>query len=56
MVWSMADRPSAGNGTVMRPGTLRRHAEQAGVCDLESLPIDNFFRRFYRLKEVCEVD
>jgi len=40
---------SAGTGTVMRPDTLRRYALEAGFADMEVLPIDNFFFRFYRL-------
>ena len=49
----MADKPSVETGTVMRPDTLRRYAVEAGFCDVEILPIDNFFFRFYRLKTVC---
>jgi 2-polyprenyl-3-methyl-5-hydroxy-6-metoxy-1,4-benzoquinol methylase len=49
----MADKPSVETGTVMRPDTLRRYAAEAGFCDVEILPIDNFFFRFYRLKTVC---
>ncbi len=45
----MADQPSAATGTVMRPDTLRRYAREAGFRDVEILPIDNFFFRFYRL-------
>ena len=45
----MADEPSAQTGTVMRPATLRRYASEAGFGDVEVLPIDNFFFRFYRL-------
>jgi SAM-dependent methyltransferase len=45
----MADHHSAGTGTVMRPDTLRRYAIDAGFSDLEVLPIDTFFFRFYRL-------
>jgi SAM-dependent methyltransferase/uncharacterized protein YggL (DUF469 family) len=45
----MADQPSVGTGTVMRTGTLRDYALQAGFADIEVLPIDNFFFRFYRL-------
>jgi 2-polyprenyl-3-methyl-5-hydroxy-6-metoxy-1,4-benzoquinol methylase len=45
----MADQPSAGTGTVMRTDTLRRYAREAGFRDLEVLPINNFFFRFYRL-------
>ena len=49
----MAEQPSAGTGTVMRADTLRRYAAEAGFCDVEILPIDNFFFRFYRLRPVC---
>jgi 2-polyprenyl-3-methyl-5-hydroxy-6-metoxy-1,4-benzoquinol methylase len=45
----MADKPSAETGTVMRPDTLRRYAVDAGFNDVEILPIDNYFFRFYRL-------
>jgi len=45
----MADHPSVGTGTVMRAETLRSYARQAGFRDVEILPIDNFFFRFYRL-------
>lgn len=45
----LADQPAAGTGTVMRADTLRRYAEQAGFHQVEVLPIDNFFFRFYRL-------
>jgi 2-polyprenyl-3-methyl-5-hydroxy-6-metoxy-1,4-benzoquinol methylase len=48
-----AEEPSAGTGTVMRPETLRRYAEEAGFCEVEILPIDDFFFRFYRLRPVC---
>jgi SAM-dependent methyltransferase len=44
----LADRPSAGTGTVMRPATFRRYALEAGFHDVEILPIDNFFYMFYR--------
>lgn len=49
----MAKNPSVGTGTVMRTKTLRQYAADAGFCDVEILPIDNFFFRFYRLKAVC---
>lgn len=52
----MADKPSTGTGTVMRTNTLKNYAEQAGFCDLEVLPIDNFFFRFYRLKKICHTN
>lgn len=45
----MADQPSVGTGTVMRPDTLRRYAQAAGFRDIEILPIENYFFRFYRL-------
>jgi SAM-dependent methyltransferase len=45
----MAEEPSAATGTVMRTETLRQYAKEAGFCEVEVLPIDNFFFRFYRL-------
>ncbi|MGD9889823.1 MAG: trans-aconitate 2-methyltransferase [Dehalococcoidia bacterium] len=36
-------------GTVMRPPTLRRYAAEAGFRDVEVLPIEFDFWRFYRL-------
>ncbi|HWP93175.1 MAG TPA: class I SAM-dependent methyltransferase [Thermodesulfobacteriota bacterium] len=45
----MAEQPSAGTGAVMRPGILKRYAEEAGFKGVEILPIENFFFRFYRL-------
>ena len=39
----------AGTGTVMRAGTVRRYAEEAGFAEVEVLPIENEFYRFYRL-------
>lgn len=45
-----SESPSAGTGTVMRPDTLREYALKADFHDVEILPIDNFFFRFYRLK------
>jgi 2-polyprenyl-3-methyl-5-hydroxy-6-metoxy-1,4-benzoquinol methylase len=44
------DSPSMATGTVMRPETLREYANKAGFSEIEILPIDNFFFRFYRLK------
>jgi 2-polyprenyl-3-methyl-5-hydroxy-6-metoxy-1,4-benzoquinol methylase len=46
----MADRPSAGTGAVMRPDTLRAYALEAGFSEVEILPIESSFFRFYRLK------
>ena len=45
----MADTPSAGTGTVMRPSRLREYAREAGFADVEILPVENDFWRFYRL-------
>jgi 2-polyprenyl-3-methyl-5-hydroxy-6-metoxy-1,4-benzoquinol methylase len=45
----MADQPSAGTGTVMRPAVLRRYATEAGFSGVEILPIENDVWRFYRL-------
>jgi 2-polyprenyl-3-methyl-5-hydroxy-6-metoxy-1,4-benzoquinol methylase len=45
----MSEQPSAGTGTVIRPSTLRRYAQEAGFADIETLPIENDVWRFYRL-------
>ena len=45
----LADPPAVGTGTVMRAGTLRGYALEAGFRDVEVLPIENFFFQFYRL-------
>jgi len=46
----MSHAGSAATGTVMRPKTLRRYAEEAGFGATSVLPIENFgFWRFYRL-------
>lgn len=45
----MSRSPTAATGTVMRPATLRTYAQAAGFRDIESLPIDAGFFRFYRL-------
>ena len=46
---AMTDPPAAGTGTIMRAPTLRRYAEEAGYADMEVLPIEHDFWRFYRL-------
>jgi SAM-dependent methyltransferase len=46
---SLADPPSVGTGTAMRPPTLRRYADEAGFQRVDVLPIENDFWRFYRL-------
>jgi 2-polyprenyl-3-methyl-5-hydroxy-6-metoxy-1,4-benzoquinol methylase len=45
----MSSEHSAGTGTVMRPDTLRRYAREAGFKDIEILPIETDFWRFYRI-------
>lgn len=47
--FGMSEQPSAATGTVMRPGTLEAYAREAGFSNVEILPIDNLFFRFYRL-------
>ncbi len=47
----MAEQPSVGTGTVMRPDTLRQYAREAGFSNVEVLPIENEMWRFYRLVE-----
>jgi SAM-dependent methyltransferase len=44
-----SQQPSVGTGTVMRPGVLRGYARAAGFTDVEVLPLDGGFFRFYRL-------
>ena len=46
----MAEQPSAATGTVMRAGTLRRYANEAGFTGVQVIDsIDHPFLRFYRL-------
>jgi 2-polyprenyl-3-methyl-5-hydroxy-6-metoxy-1,4-benzoquinol methylase len=46
----MVGEGAAGTGTVIRPGTVRRYAEEAGFSSCEVLPIENDFWRFYLLR------
>ena len=46
---ALTEPPAAGTGTIMRIPTLRRYATEAGFADVEVLPIENDFWRFYRL-------
>ncbi len=46
----LAHERSVGTGTVMRPETLRRYATRAGFTDVEVLPVQDDFFRFYRLR------
>lgn len=45
----MAEQPSLGTGAVIRPAIMRRYAREAGFREVEILPIENPFFRFYRL-------
>lgn len=45
-----AEEPTEATGTVLRPGTMEALAEKAGFSDVEVLPIENVFFRFYRLR------
>ena len=45
----LAEQPSVGTGTVMRPKTLERYASDAGFTTTTVLPVENDFFRFYRL-------
>jgi SAM-dependent methyltransferase len=47
----IAHAPSVGTGTVMRPGTLRSYAREAGFTDTQILPIEHDLWRFYRLNQ-----
>ncbi len=47
----MSHKPTAATGTVMRPATLKKYAAAAGFKDVEVLPIQNDFFRFYRLRQ-----
>jgi 2-polyprenyl-3-methyl-5-hydroxy-6-metoxy-1,4-benzoquinol methylase len=43
----MVGENAAGTGTVMRPETVRRYADEAGFTSCEVLPIEHDFWRFY---------
>lgn len=45
----MAEQPSAATGTVMRPSTMKRYAEEAGFSKISQLPIEDGFHKYYRL-------
>jgi 2-polyprenyl-3-methyl-5-hydroxy-6-metoxy-1,4-benzoquinol methylase len=45
----MAEQPSAGTGTVMRPATLRAYGHDAGFATVDVLPIEHDMFRFYSL-------
>jgi len=46
----MVGEGAAGTGTVIRPATVRRYAEEAGFSSCETLPVENDFWRFYLLR------
>jgi 2-polyprenyl-3-methyl-5-hydroxy-6-metoxy-1,4-benzoquinol methylase len=46
----MVGEGAAGTGTVMRAGTVRGYAEEAGFRRCEVLPVENDFYRFYLLE------
>ena len=45
----MTAPPAAGTGTIMRTPVFRQYATDAGFSDVEVLPIENDFWRFYHL-------
>jgi hypothetical protein len=45
----MLDENSAATGTMIRPDTVRAYAKDAGFGQVELLPIEHDFWRFYRL-------
>ncbi|MGH8574985.1 MAG: SAM-dependent methyltransferase, partial [Gammaproteobacteria bacterium] len=47
---SRAETPSAATGTVLREGTLRGYAGDAGFGKVTVLPVENDMWRFYRLE------
>jgi SAM-dependent methyltransferase len=46
---AMGEPATFATGTVMRPGTLRRYAAEAGFTHVRVLPIETSFWRFYEL-------
>lgn len=45
----LSHETSVGTGTVMRPSTLEGYARDAGFQEVDVLPLENDFFRFYRL-------
>ncbi|MGH3811652.1 MAG: class I SAM-dependent methyltransferase, partial [Pseudonocardiaceae bacterium] len=45
----MSQQPSAATGTVLRADTLTDYATRAGFSQVEALPLEHDFFRFYRL-------
>lgn len=48
---AMSEQPSAATGTAIRPETVRACAAEAGLKQVEILPIENDLFRFYRLRD-----
>ena len=46
----LSEADSAGTGAVMRPATLRRYAEQAGLGDVRDAPVEHDMFRFTVLR------
>jgi SAM-dependent methyltransferase len=46
---ALTQPPAAGTGTIIRTPIFRRYALDAGFTDVDVLPIENDFWRFYRL-------
>jgi hypothetical protein len=46
----LTDPPAAGTGAVMRADTVRRYGTEAGFAAVETLPIENEFWHFYRMR------
>jgi len=46
---ALTEPPATGTGTIMRTPTFRGYALEAGFTEVEVLPIENDFWRFYRL-------
>jgi hypothetical protein len=47
---ALVDRPSSGTGTVLRVGTVRKLAREAGFSGIDVLPApEDRFHNFYRL-------
>jgi 2-polyprenyl-3-methyl-5-hydroxy-6-metoxy-1,4-benzoquinol methylase len=53
---AMGDPQTAATGAVLRPSVLRQYALQAGFSDVEVLPIQTDYWRFYRLLREGEAD
>ncbi|WP_187271890.1 class I SAM-dependent methyltransferase [Aeromicrobium terrae] len=47
---TMSEPDSAATGTVIRPDTVRRYAEEAGFSEVEVLPVDETSFRLYLLR------